>query len=164
MIFFFLFQASRYILITNNNLDPADISYISVYTGTLGLIIGSIIYPKLANKFANIKIIYLAYFLLFIGILSISNSNSFISMSIFFTLCIAPQNLVKIPMNIILTKNADENKGYVFGINNSFISFFSALGSMLVGPLLKYFETNSFYIIIIILGVLFLLTYLLEKN
>lgn len=164
MIFFFLFQASRYILITNYNLNPAGISYVSAYTGVLGLIIGSLIYPKLAKKFSKIKVIYFAYFLLMIGLLSVTISNSFISIAIFFTLCISPQNLVKIPMNIILTNNVKESKGYVFGINNSLISLFSGIGSMLVAPFFNNYNPILLLVIVLIIILLIILTHCLEKE
>ena len=164
LIFFFLLQGSRFILLTQMEISPALNGYISAYTGIFGLFIGRLLYPKIKKKFGDFKVLYFAYFILCIGIVFLTISMNIISIIVFLTLCIAPQNLVKIPTNIILTQNIKRNKGYIFGVNNAAISLFSALGSMLVGPGIKYLDTNSFFISFALALILYPLTISLKAK
>ncbi|MCL1924294.1 MAG: MFS transporter, partial [Defluviitaleaceae bacterium] len=158
LIFFFALQGGRLLLITYYSFDPARLSYMSLYTGLLGLLIGSLFYPKML-KFLNKKhILYTAFILLLFGVLSIGIYNSIFSMIILFTFAISPQNLVKVPMNTLLAENIKSNKGFIFGVNNASISLFTALGSMIVGFMFNLFGTYSFIFMVFLILILFVLT------
>lgn len=150
LIFFYLLQFGRYILLTVMEITPDINGYVSAYTGILGLIIGSIIYPKIKNKKDEYSIMKLGLNLLLLGVITLNLSISTVSIVVFLTFCIAPQNLMKIPLNKLLSENLEENKGYIFGVNNAIISFFSTLGSMLVGPGINYMGINSLVIVLLV--------------
>ncbi|WOD64843.1 MFS transporter (plasmid) [Niallia taxi] len=117
------------------NFNPKDIAVIMTIGAVVGVIIQLGILDLLVKKIGELKVIYLSLLVAGLSIMCIIIANSYWSLIFVTIIVFAACDLLRPAASSYLSKQAGTDQGYVAGLNSSYNSIGTILGSAAAGIL-----------------------------
>lgn len=114
---------------------PNDIALVLTIGAIVGVVIQVVLLEVLVKKFGEMKVMYLSLALGGAAILIVLFVHSFWAITFITTLIFASFDLVRPAASSLLSKAAGERQGYVAGLNSTFTSLGTIIGSVAAGIL-----------------------------
>jgi MFS transporter, DHA1 family, multidrug resistance protein len=114
---------------------PKDISIIMTIAALIGVIIQGLLVDKLLQRFDEIRVINICFFLSAVIIVLILISGNFLFMLIMNILFILFTSILRPAINTLLSKMAGSEQGFAAGMNNAYSSLGNIIGPSLAGVL-----------------------------
>ncbi|MEH7073499.1 MFS transporter [Neobacillus drentensis] len=114
---------------------PKDISIIMTIAALTGVIIQALLVDKLIQRFDEIRVINICFFLSAVTMVLILISGNFIFMLSMNILFILFTSILRPAINTLLSKMAGSEQGFAAGMNNAYSSLGNIIGPSLAGIL-----------------------------
>ncbi|MEH7495724.1 MFS transporter [Neobacillus niacini] len=114
---------------------PKDISIIMTIAALVGVIIQALLVDKLLQRFDEIKVINVCFFLSALTMVFILLSGNFLFMLMMNILFILFTSILRPAINTLLSKMAGSEQGFAAGMNNAYSSLGNIIGPSLAGIL-----------------------------
>ncbi|WP_144552338.1 MFS transporter [Bacillus sp. X1(2014)] len=114
---------------------PKDISIIMTIAALTGVIIQALLVDKLLQRFDEIRVINICFFLSAVTMVLILISGNFLFMLFMNILFILFTSILRPAINTLLSKMAGSEQGFAAGMNNAYSSLGNIIGPSLAGIL-----------------------------
>jgi MFS transporter, DHA1 family, multidrug resistance protein len=132
---------------------PKDISIIMTIAALVGVIIQALLVDKLLQRFDEIKVINVCFFLSALTMVFILLSGNFLFMLMMNILFILFTSILRPAINTLLSKMAGSEQGFAAGMNNAYSSLGNIIGPSLAGILFDIsFNVPFIFGAVILLG------------
>jgi MFS transporter, DHA1 family, multidrug resistance protein len=132
---------------------PKDISIIMTIAALIGVIIQALLVDKLLQRFDEIKVINVCFFLSALTMVFILLSGDFLFMLMMNILFILFTSILRPAINTLLSKMAGGEQGFAAGMNNAYSSLGNIIGPSLAGILFDIsFNVPFIFGAVILLG------------
>jgi MFS transporter, DHA1 family, multidrug resistance protein len=132
---------------------PKDISIIMTIAALIGVIIQALFVDKLLQRFNEIRVINICFFLSAVTMVVILLSGNFLFMLIMNILFILFTSILRPAINTLLSKMAGSEQGFAAGMNNAYSSLGNIIGPSLAGILFDVsFNVPFIFGAVILLG------------
>jgi MFS transporter, DHA1 family, multidrug resistance protein len=132
---------------------PKDISIIMTIAALIGVIIQALLVDKLLQRFNEIRVINVCFFLSAVTMLLILLSGNFLFMLMMNILFILFTSILRPAINTLLSKMAGSEQGFAAGMNNAYSSLGNIIGPSLAGILFDVsFNVPFIFGAVILLG------------
>ncbi|WP_419888184.1 MFS transporter [Neobacillus niacini] len=132
---------------------PKDISIIMTIAALIGVIIQALLVDKLLQRFNEIRVINVCFFLSAVTMLLLLLSGNFSFMLMMNILFILFTSILRPAINTLLSKMAGSEQGFAAGMNNAYSSLGNIIGPSLAGILFDVsFNVPFIFGAVILLG------------
>lgn len=132
---------------------PKDISIIMTIAALIGVIIQALVVDKLLQRFNEIRVINVCFFLSAVTMVLILLSGNFLFMLMMNILFILFTSILRPAINTLLSKMAGSEQGFAAGMNNAYSSLGNIIGPSLAGILFDVsFNVPFIFGAVILLG------------
>ncbi|MFP7223908.1 MFS transporter [Priestia filamentosa] len=120
---------------SKHSFGPTDIAIIMSIGAIAGVIIQLGVLDLLVRKLGELKVIYLSMLIAGISVMTILITNSYWSLILVTIVIFSACDLLRPAASTYLSKQAENDQGYVAGLNSSYNSIGTILGSSIAGVL-----------------------------
>ncbi|MFB3159865.1 MFS transporter [Neobacillus sp. 179-J 1A1 HS] len=132
---------------------PKDISIIMTIAALIGVIIQALLVDKLLQRFDEIRVINVCFFLSALTMVVMLLSGNFLFMLMMNILFILFTSILRPAINTLLSKMAGSEQGFAAGMNNAYSSLGNIIGPSLAGILFDVsFNVPFIFGAVILLG------------
>ncbi|MCM3216662.1 MFS transporter [Niallia taxi] len=120
------------------NFNPKDIALLLTIGAIIGLIIQLVLLDILVNKIGELKVIYLSLIVAGLSIIAFVIAQNYLSLVLASIFTFGACDLLRPAASTYLSKQAGNDQGYVAGLNSSYNSIGTIIGSSTAGILFDF--------------------------